>query len=167
MGYIDHKEASPTSVSFGIVTVSDSRTEDTDESGRYLTDVLLEHGHSVNGYQLIKNNGEAIHRVIEKFIGHPEIQIIIFTGGTGISHRDLTVETITPLFKKQIPGFGELFRYLTWQEIGTASIMSRAIAGVIDNKVFLCLPGSLNAVKLALESIILPEAGHLIREARR
>ena len=167
MGHVDHKEASPVRVDFGIVTVSDSRTEDTDESGRYLTDVLIENGHCVNGYHLIKNDNQAILDIISEYINRSDIQIVVFSGGTGISKKDLTVETVTPLFEKKIPGFGELFRYLTWQSIGTASIMSRAVAGVIGNKVFICLPGSLNAVKLALELIILDEAGHLVREAQR
>lgn len=96
-----------------------------------------------------------------------ELQVIITSGGTGVSHRDVTIETISPILEKRLDGFGELFRSLSYQEIGTGSIMSRAIAGVARGKVILCVPGSLGAVNLAMEKIILPEIGHLVREATR
>ena len=100
-------------------------------------------------------------------LDHSEVQAIITSGGTGVSHRDVTVETLTPLLDKQLDGFGELFRNLSYQEIGTSSILSRAMAGTARGKVVISLPGSLGATKLALEKIILPEIGHMVREASR
>lgn len=167
MGHIDHKEHSPVSVVFGLITVSDSRTEDTDESGRFMAGILKENGHSVSRYYLLKNDTVSITSTLQGMLKDAETQVVIFSGGTGLSHRDLTVETVSPLLEKQMPGFGELFRLLTWETIGSPSIMSRAVGGVIGSKVVLCLPGSLNAVKLAVERIILPEAGHMVREANR
>lgn len=165
MGHIDHKSQAPTSVKFAIVTVSDSRTEDTDESGRYLCTCLQEHGHKLGFYRLLKNEKATVTQTLQNLDN--DLQIVIFTGGTGLSHRDITVETITPMMDKLIPGFGELFRLLTWEEIGTPSIMSRAVGGTLKGKIILCLPGSLNAVKLAADRIILPEIGHMVREAAR
>lgn len=167
MGYIDHKAEAPKSVGCVVITISDSRTEDTDESGRYLVAILKENGHSIHGYRLLKNDPEAIRQTISGFAAEVSVKIIITTGGTGLSHRDITVETVSGLLDKQMPGFGELFRLLTWESIGTPAIMSRALGGVITGKIILCLPGSLNAVKLAAEKIILPELGHLAREAGR
>jgi molybdenum cofactor biosynthesis protein B len=167
MGHIDHKEHSPVSVAFGLITVSDSRTEDTDESGRFMAETLKDNGHSVSCYHLLKNDAPAITTTLREMLKDPDVQIVVFSGGTGLSHRDLTVETVAPLLDKHMPGFGELFRLLTWETIGSPSIMSRAIGGVIGEKVVLCLPGSLNAVRLATEKIILPEAGHMVREAGR
>ena len=165
MGHIDHKIQSPTKVNFAVVTVSDSRTEDTDESGQYLCNCLKDNGHRLFFYRLLKNEGAEIAQIIKQLPA--DVQIVIFSGGTGLSHRDITVETVTPLLDKVVPGFGELFRLLTWEEIGTPSIMSRAVGGAIQGKIILCLPGSLNAVKLATERIILPEMGHMVREAAR
>jgi len=167
MGHLDHKAEAPKSVTCAVVTISDSRTEDTDESGCYLTSVLKDNGHTLKHYRLLKNDPKAIESTLAEFVADESLQVIITSGGTGLSHRDITVETITPLLDKEMPGFGELFRLLTWENIGTPSIMSRAVGGVKSGKVILCLPGSLNAVKLAAEKIILPEIGHLAREAGR
>ncbi|KTB48495.1 molybdenum cofactor synthesis domain [Dehalogenimonas alkenigignens] len=167
MGHIDHKAEAPKSVGCAVITISDSRTEDTDESGRYLTAALKENGHAVLAYRLLKNDAPAINKAIAGFAGDVSVKVIITTGGTGLSHRDITVETVSGLLDKEIPGFGELFRLLTWESIGTPAIMSRALGGVISGKIILCLPGSINAVKLAAEKIILPELGHLAREAGR
>jgi len=118
-------------------------------------------------YCILKNDAEAIKEKIDELLGEEEIQVIITSGGTGLSHRDVTVDTISPILEKKLVGFGELFRVFTYQEIGTGSIMSRAVAGVAKGKVILCLPGSLGAVTLAMDKIILPEIGHLVREATR
>jgi molybdenum cofactor biosynthesis protein B len=167
MGYLAHKEVSPKSISCAVITISDSRTEETDESGKFLKDRLAAAGHQVLFYALLKNDSEAIRKTITNLLARSDLQVVITTGGTGASHRDVTIETITPLLEKKLDGFGELFRYLTFQEIGTTSVMSRAMAGVISGKVIISLPGSLNAVTLALEKIILPEIGHMVREATR
>jgi molybdopterin adenylyltransferase len=167
MGHLDHKEVSPKSVNCAVITISDSRTEETDESGKFLKDKLTAAGHKVLFYALLKNDVAAIQKTFADLMLRTELQVVITTGGTGASRRDVTIETVTPLLDKKLDGFGELFRYLTFQEIGTTSVMSRAMAGVIQGKVIISLPGSLNAVTLALEKIILPEIGHMVREASR
>jgi len=150
-----------------VLTISDSRTEPDDESGGLIKRRLSENGHRVKFYSILKNDAEAIKKKIDELLRQEKLQVIITSGGTGVSHRDITVDTISPILEKRLDGFGELFRFLTYQEIGTGSIMSRAIAGVANGKVILCLPGSLGAVKLATDKIILPEIGHLVREATR
>jgi len=167
MGYHQHKEISPKSVFCAVITISDSRTVETDESGNFLKSRLAEAGHQISFYALLKNEPDAIRRTIIDLLVRPELQVIITTGGTGVSHRDVTIETVTTMLDKKLDGFGELFRYLTYQEIGTTSVMSRAMAGIIQGKVIISLPGSLNAVNLATEKIILPEVGHMVREATR
>jgi len=116
---------------------------------------------------MLKNEADSIKKKIYELLRQEELQVIITSGGTGVSHRDITVETISPILEKKLDGFGELFRFLSYQEISTTSIMSRAIAGVAGGKVFLCLPGSPEAAKLAMDKVILPEIGHLVREATR
>jgi molybdenum cofactor biosynthesis protein B len=154
-------------VSCAIITISDSRTEENDESGKYYKERLSQSGHKILAYALLKNDPAAIRQKINEFLKLEGLQVIITSGGTGLSHRDVTVETVTPMLEKTLDGFGELFRYLSYQEIGTSSIMSRAVAGVIQGKIILSLPGSLGATKTAVEKIILPEIGHIVREATR
>lgn len=165
MGYHEHKQKELQSVSCAVLTISDSRTEQDDESGRLVKQKLSENGHRVMSYSILKNDAGSIRKKIDELLQQEELQVIIASGGTGISHRDVTVDTISPILEKKLEGFGELFRLLTHQEIGTGSIMSRATGGVAGGKVVLCLPGSLGAVTLAMEKIILPEIGHLVREA--
>ncbi len=167
MGYQEHKHQALQSVSCAVLTISDSRTEQDDESGRLIRQKLSENGHQVMFYFILKNDADSIRKKINELLGQEELQVIITSGGTGASHRDVTVDTIYPILEKKLDGFGELFRFLTYQEIGTGSIMSRAIAGVTQGKVILCLPGSLGAATLAMDKIILPEVGHLVREAMR
>jgi molybdenum cofactor biosynthesis protein B len=167
MGYREHKEKSPRSVTCAVLTISDSRTEQDDESGKLLREKLSQNGHKVLAYAILKNDAVAIRRKIEELLKLADLQVIITSGGTGISHRDITIEIISPILNKKLDGFGELFRFLTYQEIGTGSMMSRAMAGVVGGKVIICLPGSLGAVTLALDKIILPEIGHMVREATR
>ena len=115
----------------------------------------------------LKNEADSVRSRLNGLISDGDLQVVIISGGTGISHRDITIETISPLLDKKMDGFGELFRRLSYEEIKTGSILSRAMAGVINSKVIICLPGSLGAVRLAVEQIILPEMGHMIREATR
>jgi molybdenum cofactor biosynthesis protein B len=150
-----------------VLIISDSRTEKTDESGKLLVDGLKGAGHEVNSFSLIKNDREAIREKVGELLHSPDVQVIVCSGGTGASKMDITIETVTPMFEKTLDGFGELFRFLTYMDIGTGSILSRASAGVALGKVIICLPGSLNAVRLALYKIILPEIGHVVREASR
>jgi len=167
MGYQDHKHLAHKSVNFSVVIISDSRTEQSDESGKLIMQALEGNSHKVLSYCILKNDADSIHLKLNELLGEESLQVIITSGGTGVSHRDVTVETISPVLEKNIDGFGELFRFFTHQEIGTGSILSRAMAGVARGKVIICLPGSAAAVRLAMEKIILPEIGHLVREATR
>lgn len=167
MSHLEHKGLSPKAVTCAVLVISDSRTEKTDESGKYLVEKMENSGHTVVDYTLLKNDSSAIKQKLEDLLSQEELQVIITSGGTGVSMRDVTVETVTPMLDKMLDGFGELFRTLSYMEIGTASIMSRAIAGVISGRTIICIPGSLAAVKLAVEKIILPEIGHMVREATR
>ena len=167
MTYQEHKHQSPKSINCSVIVISDSRTEQNDESGKHIMQVLKKHGHKVLSYVLLKNDANAIQNRVNELLDEESLQVIITSGGTGISHRDVTVETIAPVFDKKIDGFGELFRFLTYEQIHTGSIMSRATAGVVRGNIIICLPGSLGAVSLAMEKIILPEIGHMVREAQR
>ena len=167
MSHLEHKELSPKAITCVVLIISDSRTEKTDESGKYLVEKMESNGHTVVDYALLKNDADAIKNKVKEYLAREELQVIITSGGTGVSMRDVTVETVTPMLDKMLDGFGELFRTLSYMEIGTASIMSRAIAGVTGGKIIISIPGSLAAVKLAVEKIILSEIGHMVREATR
>ena len=167
MGYKEHKEKAPASVNCAVLTISDTRTEQDDEAGRIIRQKLSDSGHRVISYYILKDEANPIEKKIHELLREEELQVIITNGGTGVSRRDITVETVSPILEKKLDGFGELFRSLTYQEIGTGSIMSRALAGVAGGKVIICLPGSPEAINLAMDRIILPEIGHLVREATR
>jgi len=148
-----------------IVTVSDTRTPETDTGGQLIKSLLEESGYRVVGYKIVKDDYEGIRELIHEAVGNPEVEAIILTGGTGISLRDTTYEAVSSLLDKQLPGFGEIFRYLSFTEdIGPAAILSRAIAGTSGNTAVFSIPGSKGAVKLAMERIIVPELGHVMRE---
>ena len=167
MGYHEHRHLSPRSVSCAVLTISDSRTEAEDESGKLIRERLSSGGHTVVDYSILKNEPAAIREKIGELVGREDVQVVVTSGGTGVSHRDVTVDTVEPMLDKKLDGFGQLFRSLSYEEIGTGSILSRATAGVIGGKVILCFPGSLGAATLAMDRIILPEIGHLVREATR
>ncbi|MFC2047946.1 molybdenum cofactor biosynthesis protein B [Chloroflexota bacterium] len=167
MSYHEHKEKAPRSLNCAVLTISDTRTEQNDDSGRIIKQKLSENGHQVISYAVLKDETNSIKNKIDELLGQEKLQVIITNGGTGVSYRDVTVETIDSILEKKLDGFGELFRFLTYQEIGTPSIMSRAVGGVARGKVILCLPGSPGAAKLAMDKIILPEIGHMVREATR
>jgi molybdenum cofactor biosynthesis protein B len=167
MGYQEHKHQAPKSVDCAVVIISGTRTEKTDESGKLIMQALKSSGHRVVSYSILKNDAALIGNKLNELLGEEGLQVIITSGGTGASRLDITVEAVLSILEKKLDGFGELFRFLTYREIGTPSIMSRAMAGVARGKVIICLPGSVGAVKLAMEKIILPEIGHLVREATR
>jgi molybdenum cofactor biosynthesis protein B len=167
MSYHEHRHSAPKTVNCAVLIISDSRTEQDDESGKLIKQRLAGNGHHVLSYGILKNDADAIRAKITELSGLEGLQVIITSGGTGASHRDVTVDTIEPMLEKRLEGFGELFRHLTYQEIGTGSILSRAVAGIIRGRVVLCFPGSVNAATLAMDKIILPELGHLVREAMR
>jgi molybdenum cofactor biosynthesis protein B len=167
MGYQEHKHHVPASVNCAVVIISGSRTEQTDESGKYIMARLKEGRNNVTAYSIVGNDSKEILDAIGKVFSDGITQVVITSGGTGASHMDITIETIAPILEKKMDGFGELFRSLTYQEIGTGSILSRAMAGIVKGKVIISLPGSLEAVKMAMEKIIMPELSHLVREASR
>ena len=167
MSYEEHKQKSPGYVKCAVVIVSDSRDINTDESGKLLVDGLRNRGHEVPVFEFVGNEGDVIRERLDALLHTDGLQAVITSGGTGASRRDITIETVTPLLDKTLPGFGELFRSLSYGEIGTGAIMSRALAGISWGKVVICLPGSVKAVGLALDRIILPEIGHMVREASR
>lgn len=167
MGYEEHRHLSPQYLNCSVLIVSDSRDAKTDESGALLVEGLKSAHHIVSSFEFLKNDTGAIKAKLNDLLQQSELQVVIISGGTGASKRDVTVETVTPMLEKILPGFGELFRTLSYQEIGTGAILSRALAGVAQGRVVICLPGSVKAVALALDKIILPEIGHLVREASR
>jgi molybdenum cofactor biosynthesis protein B len=148
-------------VAYAVLTVSDSRTEATDESGRLIQRLFDEAGHHLVDYEVVKNEPWRIQGALRRFLCGTG-QCLVVTGGTGVSRRDLTVETVTPLLEKVLPGFGELFRWLSYAEIGAAAALSRAVCGVSQGRVICCLPGSEAAVRLGLSKLLLPELPHLI-----
>ena len=152
---------------FAVLTVSDTRNEKTDESGKIAKELISKKGHQVLAYKIIRNDKSLIQTTAKEILQNPEINVIVTIGGTGIGKRDLTVEAVSKLLDKKIEGFGELFRSLSYREIGEAAMISRATAGTINGKLVFCLPGSKNAVGLALNKLILPGLGHVIKEANR
>lgn len=168
MGVHEHKEEAVREVgrlTAGIITVSDTRTAETDESGQLLRELLTGDGHQVEGYAIVPDEVEAIRRTVLRFA--ERVDFIVVSGGTGMTPRDVTIEACRPLFSKELEGFGELFRMLSYQEIGSAAVMSRAAAGAMGRTMVFCLPGSKAAVRLATERLILPEIRHLISHIRR
>lgn len=151
-----------------VVTISDTRTENTDKSGQLIVDLLEKAGHHIIRKTIVSDEREVIAQTIKEGCETDDIDVIITNGGTGISYRDVTVETVKGLLDKEIHGFGELFRMLSYTEdIGSAAIMSRAIAGVSQHTAIFSTPGSSGAVKLAMEKLILPELSHVVHEIQK
>lgn len=161
-----HHGHAPSAVATWVVTCSDTRDAASDEGGAVARDLIIAAGHSIAGQELVKDDALAIEHALAHALEHGA-RCVIFTGGTGVSSRDVTIETLAPKFKKTLDGFGELFRALSFQQIGSAAWLSRASAGVIDGALVFCLPGSPKAVRLALERLILPELSHAVREVLR
>ena len=164
-----HKELAPKSLNYYVITISTSRYRKllnkepvVDESGDLIKDILIRNGHKVVGYDLIPDDKVKILKAFANALDRADVDVIVSTGGTGYSPTDQTVETIRPLFDRVIEGFGDLFRLYSEKEIGSAAYLTKASAGIIAGKLVYLLPGSPNAVKLALEKLILPEAGHLV-----
>lgn len=160
-----HRKEAPPSVNCMIITVSDTRTEETDKSGALLRELLEASGYKVTKYAIVKDEYEEIQYAIRSGAANPSVEAILLNGGTGIAKRDTTYEAVRDLLTKEMHGFGELFRYLSFAEdIGTAAILSRAIAGVYEDTAVFSMPGSSGAVKLAVNRIIIPELRHVMRE---
>lgn len=164
----EHKKQAPKTVRCKIITVSDTRNADTDKSGKLMMELLEKDGHEIIDYIIVKDDAESIKKETLKGCCSQEIDIILINGGTGIAKRDVTIETVQSLLEKEMVGFGEIFRMLSYTEdIGSSAILSRAIAGVIKNKAVFSTPGSTGAVKLAMTKLILPELGHVVRELKK
>lgn len=167
-GADDHRQkAGHGAVTLAIVTVSDTRTPETDVNRRYLEATLTEAGHVVAAYRLIKDEPTQVEAVLDELTALPAVRLVIFNGGTGISPRDTTFDVLSRKLEKTLPGFGELFRMLSYQEVGAAAMLSRATAGVYHQTLVFSTPGSPNAVQVALEKLILPEINHLAWEVVR
>lgn len=159
-----HPDAAAIAVNCGIVTVSDTRSPETDRSGQLIQQLLIDAGHTVGVYTILKDEPAQIQAHLESLGKSSEIEAVIFNGGTGIAPRDNTYDALLSLLEKTLPGFGEVFRFLSYQEIGSRVIASRAVAGVYQGKLIFSIPGSTGAVKLALQQLILPELVHLITQ---
>jgi molybdenum cofactor biosynthesis protein B len=164
---VEHKAGAPRCVRCFIVTVSDTRTEETDRSGAVIADLLTAAGHEVASRTIVKDDPELVRGTVERQLANPDVQAIILTGGTGITSRDSTYEAVSALMQKRLDGFGELFRMLSYEQIGPAAMMSRASAGLAGGRILVSLPGSEAAVRLAMERLIIPELGHLVQQATR
>lgn len=162
-----HRAAAPKAVRCAVVTVSDTRTLDDDRGGQLLADSLTAAGHSVTRREIVPDDPNRIRLIIEELADSTALDAILVTGGTGIAERDQTYETVSTMLTRALPGYGELFRMLSYKEIGPAAMLSRTIGGLIGQVVLLTMPGSPAAVQLALDKLILPELGHLVYEARK
>jgi molybdenum cofactor biosynthesis protein B len=164
MSVTSHRSTGPASICCAVVTVSDTRTLDTDMSGRALVELLTGAGHGIASRVLVQDEPRQVTAAIRAELARESVQAIITTGGTGISARDSTYESVVGLFEKTLDGFGEIFRMLSYEEIGSAAMLSRACAGVSAGRIIFLLPGSAAAVRLAVRRLILPELTHLVGE---
>ncbi|MBV8781255.1 MAG: MogA/MoaB family molybdenum cofactor biosynthesis protein [Phycisphaerae bacterium] len=168
MSHLEHQSAAASIVTrCAIITLSDTRTLETDASGQLIQSLVERSQHQVVSRQLIRDDPAALARLLEPMLPGSDVDVIITTGGTGISQRDQTIDAIDRLIEHPLPGFGELFRMLSWQQIGSAAMLSRAVGGIAKGKVIFALPGSTNAVELAMNQLILPQLAHLVRELQK
>ena len=162
-----HRSQAPRSVGCAVVTVSDSRTLEDDCSGQMIVELLEGAGHRVVDRRLVSDEPQQIQTTVRELTDMPEVDAVLVTGGTGLAARDQTPEAVEPLFTRHLPGYGELLRMLSYQEIGPAAMLSRATGGLIDQTVTLTMPGSPGAVRLAMENLILPELAHMVHIAQQ
>ncbi len=162
-----HPDLTKITVNCAVITISDTRSPETDRSGQLIQQLLLDAGHSVSVYTILKDEPAQIQAQLEALGERSDVDALIFNGGTGIASRDTTYEALESLLEKTLPGFGEVFRFLSYQEIGSRAIASRAVAGVYKMKLVFSIPGSTGAVKLAVQKLILPELIHLVTQLSR
>lgn len=160
----EHRAEAPPTVRCFVLTVSDTRTAQNDTSGLAIRDLLVTAGHHVAGSAIVRDEPAQVIQAVRQQIANADVQVVITTGGTGITSRDGTYEAIDTLLEKRLDGFGELFRMLSFPEIGAAAMMSRAIAGTVQRKAVFVLPGSEHAVRLAMKRLIIPELGHVLQQ---
>lgn len=167
MGLEQHRKEATEGIGCAVLTFSDTRTEQDDRGGAFLVETLQGAGHRVRLRRIVREDDDAIEGAVREAVATAGVELVLTTGGTGIAPRDRTFPVLRRILDEEIPGFGELFRWLSHSEIGSAAILSRAIGGTLEGRVILALPGSVGALRLAMERIILPEAGHLVSELRR
>jgi molybdenum cofactor biosynthesis protein B len=167
MGHREHRETAPKSITLAVITVSDTRTPSTDESGMLICDLCRQAGHQPVHHVVVPDEPGKVRSAVSEALARPGVQAVLVNGGTGISGRDRTFEAISGLFELRLDGFGELFRHLSYQEIGPAAMLSRAVAGVVLGRPVFSMPGSPAAVRLAMERLILPELAHVVAEAAK
>ena len=163
----EHKSHAPRTVGCWVLTISDTKTPATDTAGALIRERLASAGHRVIGSSIVRDEPAQVQEVVREAAADASVQVIIMTGGTGITSRDSTFEAVEAMLDKRLPGFGELFRMLSFEEIGAAAMLSRAQMGVHARRIVVSLPGSPNACRLALDKLLLPELGHLVREVSR
>jgi molybdopterin adenylyltransferase len=164
---VQHREAAPEVVRSAVLTVSDTRTENTDLSGALIRELLTAAGHEIVDYRIVRDELLEIRGCLGEWTSRDGVDAVLTNGGTGIANRDTTYDVIAGLIEKRLDGFGELFRMLSFQEIGAAAMLSRAVAGVYRRRVIVAMPGSTNAVRLAMERLIVPELAHMVYELRK
>jgi molybdenum cofactor biosynthesis protein B len=162
----EHKKAAPKSVTIGIISVSTTRALVEDKSGLWMKDQAQKEGHEIVHHEVIPDDADRIAATLKTVLHDKTPQVVLITGGTGITRKDVTIEAVSPLLTKELSAFGSLFAHLSTQQIGSAAILSRATAGVIENSVVFCMPGSLNACKLACTELIFPELGHMVKHIK-
>ena len=167
MSHVEHRAAAPTQVRCYVITVSDTRTPETDTGGQLLRELLVGGGHQIAGHAIVRDDPITLREAIQEQLEVDHVDAVLTTGGTGISRRDGTFEVVSALLDKRIDGFGELFRALSYDEIGPSAMLSRACASTSSGKIVITLPGSRNAVRLGITKLVLPELGHLVREVTR
>jgi molybdopterin adenylyltransferase len=162
-----HRESAPEHVRLAVLTISDTRTPENDTGGDTIEELMRGAGHEIVERRIVKDDAARIRTEIVNLLARPDADAVITTGGTGISARDTTYEVVDRMIEKKLDGFGEIFRALSFEEIGAAAILSRAVAGTVGTKLVACLPGSRNAVRLAVEKLLVPEISHVIFELRK
>lgn len=168
MSYHQHTQVAAKLIArCAIVTVSDTRTEATDKSGKRIRELLAAEGHEVSGYRIVKDDPTELEPLLYDLIARADVDAVLTNGGTGISRRDQTICVIERALDQPLPGFGELFRLLSWEQIGSGAMMSRAVGGIAKGKPVFAMPGSTAAVELAMTKLILPEIRHLLHELRK
>ena len=166
MGVTEHRAHGKRAVACAVVTVSDTRTPETDTSGAMARDLLVQAGHVVTSHVIVPDEPVRVRAQVETLLADPEVDAVLVNGGTGIAPRDTTYEALAGLLEKRLDGFGELFRMLSFEQIGAAAMLSRAVAGVVRGKIVASMPGSTAAVELAMSRLLVPELGHLVKLAR-
>ena len=162
-----HRESAPERVRVAVLTISDTRTPETDTGGETVETLMRGAGHEIVGRDIVRDEASAIRTKLVELLARPDVDAVVTTGGTGISARDTTYEVVDRMLEKKLDGFGEIFRMLSYEEIGAAAVLSRCVAGAVGTKFVACLPGSRNAVRLAVEKLLVPEISHIVFELRK